>query len=223
MPSTEFMINEYRLSREVDDLGEVQRKEEANTQTYKKILATLENISASATTTIEPQLSRSLVAQADCKKVIEEKEKIMQKIWTDAVEAFITDVTREVDVGLQAALISIRQEARQVVYSVPGRSHRRQRDEDDVAHPEEREKKKKDRNTSSEGIIREHKRRRVHEPSPAGLQDDNRGPFDEIYDMKLKIEQQAQMLALLVQENNEVRGIRVVMIDILEANMSSCG
>lgn len=199
MPSARLMINAYRLSREVDNLREVQRKEEANTQTYKKISATLESISASATTAIAPQLSRSLVTQADCKKDIEEKEKIMQRIWTDAVKAFVRDVTREVDVSLQAALVSIKQEARQVEYSIPWRSRKRQREEDGV---EEREKIKRDSNTSSEAITREHKHRRVHDSSPARSQDDKGSSLD---DMKLKIEQQAQMLTLLAQENNEVR------------------
>jgi len=177
------------------------------------ISATLESISASATTAtvIAPQLSRSLAAQAECRKVIEEKEKIMQRIWTDAVEAFVSDVTREVDIGLQAALFSIKQEARHVVYSASGRSHKRQRGEDDVAHSEEREKvKKRDSHTSSEAnqaITREHKHRRVRDSSPAGLQDDKGGSLDQISDMKLKIEQQAQMLALLAQENNKVRGL----------------
>lgn len=117
-----------RLSREVDDLSQVQRKEEGNVQTYKKLSATLENISTSATNTIESQLSRSLVIQADCKKVMEEKEKDMQKIWMNAVEAFVKDVTREVDSALQAALISIKQEAREVTER---RSYKRQRSEDD--------------------------------------------------------------------------------------------
>jgi len=132
-----------RISREVDDLSEVQRKEEVNIQTYKKISTTLESVSASAASTIAPQLSRSLVTQAECKKIIEEKEKIMQRIWTDAVEAFVRDVTHEVDVSLQVALMSIRQEARQVGYSISGRSHKRQRDESDVGQSEEKEKNKK--------------------------------------------------------------------------------
>jgi hypothetical protein len=94
----------------------------------------------------------------------------MQRIWTDAVGAFVEDVTREVDVGLQAALISIKQEARQAIL---GRSLKRQRYEDEDAHSEEREMvKNRDRNTSSEAIIREHKRRRVHDSSLAGLQED---------------------------------------------------
>lgn len=202
MPFTGFINNAYRLSREVDDLSEVQRKEEVNIQTYKKISTTLESVSASAASTIAPQLSRSLVTQAECKKIMEEKEKIMQRIWTDAVEAFVRDVTHEIDVNLQAALMSIKQEARQVGYSISGRSHKRQRDESDVGQSEEREKNKKRDN--SETIIREHKRRRVRDSSPPGLQDDK---GNEIINMKMKIDQQAQMLALLAQENHEVRGM----------------
>ena len=172
------MINPHRLSREVDTLSEVQRKEEGNIKTYKQISATLESISASAATTIAPQLSRSLVVQADCKKVIEEKENIMQRLWTDAVEALVKDVTREVDVGLQVALLSIKQEARQVVYST-GRSRKRQRDEGGVAHPEEKIKKR-DGNT----MMLEHKRRRggsVYSSSD-GLQDNKGSSLDEIED-----------------------------------------
>ena len=203
MPFAGFINNAYRLSREVDNLSEVQRKEEVNIQTYKKISTTLESVfSASAASTIAPQLSRSLVTQAECKKIMEEKEKTMQRIWTDAVEAFVRDVTHEVDVSLQVALMSIKQEARQVGYSISGRSHKRQRDESDVGQSEEREKNKKRDN--SETIIREHKRRRVRDSSPSGLQDDK---VNEINDMKMKIDQQAQMLALLAQENHEVRGM----------------
>jgi hypothetical protein len=166
------MIKPYRLSREVDTLSEVQRKEEGNIKTYKQISATLESISASAATTIAPQLSRSLDVQADCKKVIEEKEKIMQRLWTDAVEAVARDVRREVDVGLQAALLSIKQEARQVVYS----THKRQRDEEDVAHPEEKIRKR-----DSDTMILAHKRRRGDsiDSSSDGLQG---SPLDEIED-----------------------------------------
>ena len=172
------MIKPHRLSREVDTLSEVQRKEEGNIKTYKQISATLEGISASAAATIEPQLSRSLVVQADCKKVIEEKEKIMQRLWTDAVEALVRDVTREVDVSLQAALLSIKQEARQVVYST-GRSRKRQRDEEGVARPEEKIKKR-DSNTV---ITLEHKRRRGGsvDSSSDELQDNN-GSSNEIED-----------------------------------------
>lgn len=172
------MIKPYRLSREVDTLSEVQRKEEGNFKTYKEISATLESISASAATTIAPQLSHSLVVQADCKKVIEEKENHMQRLWTDAVEALVRDVTREVDVGLQAALLSIKQEARQVVYST-GRSRKRQRDEEGVAHPEEKTKKR-DRNTTT----LEHKRRRGGsvDSSSDGFQDNKGSSLDEIED-----------------------------------------
>lgn len=204
MPFAVFIIRPYRLSREVDDLSQVQRKEEENVQTYKKISTTLESISALAATTITPQLSRSLVVQADCKKAVEEKEKTMQKIWTDAVEAFVRDVTHEIDVGLQAALISIRQEAGQVGYLI-GRNYKRQRDEEGVEHSEEKIKKR-DSKAPSEAMIREDKRRRVHS-GPPELQDDEGGSRDEISDMKLKIEQQAQMLAILAQDNNEVRDI----------------
>ena len=176
MPFAVFMIKVYRLSREVDTLSEVQQKEEGNIKTYKQISATLENISASAATAIAPQLSRSLVVQADCKKVIEEKEKHMQRLWTDAVEALVKDVTREVDVGLQAALFSIKQEARQVVYST-GRNRKRQRDEEGVAHPEEKIRKR-ERNTTT----LEHKRRGQGsvDSSSDGLQDNKGNPLDEI-------------------------------------------
>ena len=173
-----FMIKPYRISREVDALSEVQRKEEGNITTYKQISATLESISASAATTIAPQLSRSLAVQADCKKVIEEKEKNMQRLWTDAVEALVRDVTRGVDDGLQAALLSIKQEARQVVYST-GRSRKRQREEEGVAHPNEKIKKR-----DSNMIILEHKRRRGGsvDSSSDGLQDNKGGSLDEIED-----------------------------------------
>ena len=173
------MIKRYRLSREVDTLSEVQRKEEENIKIYKQISATLESISASAATTISPQLSRSLVVQADCKKVIDEKEKHMQRLWTDAVETLVRDVTREVDVGLQAALLSIKQEARQVVYST-GRSRKRQRDEgvQGLAYPEEKIKKK-DGNT----MILEHKRQRGSvDSSSDGLQDNKGSSLGEIED-----------------------------------------
>ena len=179
MPFAVFIIKPHRLSREVDTLSEVQRKEEGNIKTYKQISATLESISASAATTIAPQLSRSLVVQADCKKVIDEKEKIMQRLWTDAVEALVRDVTREVDVGLQAALLSIKQEARQVVYST-GRSRKRQRGEESVAHPEEKIKK---RNNNTMMLLA-HKRRRGGsvDSSSDGLQDNKGSSLDEIED-----------------------------------------
>ena len=168
------MIKPYRLSREVDSLSEVQRKEEGNIKTYKQISATLESISASASATIAPQLSRSLVVQADCKKAIEEKEKDMQRLWTDAVEALVKDVTREVDVSLQAALLSIKKEARQVVCST-ARSRKRQRDEEGIAHTEEKIEKR-DRNTTT----LEHKRRRKGsvDSSSDGLQDNKGSSLD---------------------------------------------
>jgi hypothetical protein len=161
------MIKPYRLSREVETLSEVQRKEEENIITYKQISATLGSISASAATTIAPQLSHSLVVQADCKKVIEEKEKHMQKLWTDAVEAFVRDVTHEIDVDLQAALLSIKQEAGQVCST--GRSRKRQRDEEGVAHPEEKIKKK-DRRQRGGSVY----------SSSDGLQDNKWSSLDEI-------------------------------------------
>jgi hypothetical protein len=177
MPFAVFMIKPYRLSREVDTLSEVQRKEEGNIKTYKQISATLESISASAAATIAPQLSRSLVVQADCKKVIEEKENDMERLWTDAVETLVRDVTREVDVSLQAALLSIKQEARQVVSST-GRSRKRQRDEEGIAHPEEKIEKR-DRNTTTI----EHKRRRGSvDSSSDGLKDNKGSSLDEIED-----------------------------------------
>lgn len=51
------------------------------------------SLESSAAITIAPQPSHSLVVQADCKKVIEEKEKHMQRLqfWTDAVEALVRD------------------------------------------------------------------------------------------------------------------------------------
>lgn len=200
------MVKPYRLSREVDDLDQVQRKEEENIRTYKKISSALESVSASAVTTIASQLSRSLVIQADCKKVMEEKEKTMQRIWTDAVEAFVRDVTREIDVDLQAALLSIKQETRHSIE----RSYKRQRDEEDIEHSEEKIKKR-DRNTSSEAMILEDKRRRVRDSTLTASRDDEEGSLDKISDMKFKIEQQAQMLDV---GRRKQRGERDVMIDM---------
>ena len=173
MPFAVYIIKPYRLSREVDTLSEVQRKEEGNIKTFKQISATLESISASAASTIAPQLSRSLVVQADCKKVIEEKEKDIQKLWMNAVEALVKDVTREVDVSLQAALLSIKHEARQVVCS----TGKRQRDEECIPYPEEKIEKG-DRNT----MTLEHKRRRGGsvDSNSDGLQDNKGSSLDEI-------------------------------------------
>ena len=99
----------------------------------------------------------------------------MQRLWTDAVKALVRDVTQEVDVGLQAALLSIKQETRQVVYST-GSTYERQRDEEGVARPEEKIKKR-DNNT----MMLEHKRRRGGSvnSSSDGMQDNKGSSLEE--------------------------------------------
>ncbi|KAF8163283.1 hypothetical protein B0H34DRAFT_694800 [Crassisporium funariophilum] len=203
-----------RLSRETDDLREVHRKAEAKVKTYNDISATLESISASAAISLAPNLSQAIATQADYKKRIEENEKASQKLWTDMVKTLFGEVTLAIDERLQVALLSISQEAAFVSRSIYGKPDKRQRRdmEGEVTSAEEDKDRSQQRHGAafdffSESDFRETKRRKLCSSSPSvahGLQD---LPLDEtalVNEMKFKIEQQAEALAILAQENKEV-------------------
>ncbi|KAF8959067.1 hypothetical protein BDZ97DRAFT_1761717 [Flammula alnicola] len=207
-----------RLSRESDQLSEVKKKEEAKIETYNKIFATLKSISACEENTIAPQLARALLTKEDCTRLIHKNNEASDRIWLDAVKAFVGEVTRAVDTHLQVALLSIKNEVEHVGFPSAGISKKRE-PEDDRVIKETQEREKYQMSSARVGMEtspdiddafgRENKRRRLSAPDPSpsrplvGINGTESVQVALIKEMKVKIEQQAQVLATLTKENNE--------------------
>ncbi|KAF8902107.1 hypothetical protein CPB84DRAFT_894812 [Gymnopilus junonius] len=115
------------ISRETDQLSEVQKKEESKIETYKNISATLKSITSSAGSAVAPQMALSLLAQTECKNRIEKNNATCQKMWSDAINVFVEEVTKVVDNRVQVVLRCIRNEAEQAALSIGARISARER------------------------------------------------------------------------------------------------
>ncbi|PPQ78108.1 hypothetical protein CVT25_015642 [Psilocybe cyanescens] len=210
-----------KLARESDQLGEVQKKEEQKIENYRKISATLNNITASAENLVAPQLARSVLTQADCKSLIRKNNEDCQKIWKEAISIFSEETTRAIDQHLQLALLSIKDEVGRGISIITGATNKRKRDDvDGITDPQPRDKI----DTSSvrgieasqnveNGTSHIIKRQRLRAPSLSISQQQQQqqdiGNVDSeqialIKQLKLKIEQQEKNLVILAKENKEV-------------------
>lgn len=204
-----------RLSRESDILEERQKKEESKFATYTAIGETLNRISDHMGETVNPQISQSSLVREDCMKTIKENNETVRKIWGEAVQAFVADVTREVDGHVQIVMQKMRNEAESMSNGIMLATRKRNLvNPNSVAGPHHEEESKTMISggyllqASGDGMYR--KRRKVdlqspHPPHESSEKDENMAvSLDLIREMKIKIEQQAQALAVLAKENEEV-------------------
>ena len=205
-----------RLSRESDKLSEIQRQEQNKTDKYTAIGTTLQKISGPLEILVEPQLGQSSLVQDDCKKKIEQNDSMIRKHWTDAVNAFVEDVTRAVDSHVRVALLSIKNEAGHTKSGTSVGNKRRNLDHDNPFSGGQHKDRRSFENRADssfgdfgdieEGHLRAGKRRKTRALSlrPHGSPD-KYGDSEQIDMMKRKIEKQAQVLADFARENAEVR------------------
>lgn len=178
----------------------------------QKISGRLENV-------VEPQLGQSNLVQEDCKKKIEQNDAMIRKHWTEAVNAFVEDVTRAVDSHVRVALLSIKNEAGHTTSGTSVGNKRRHLDHGSPFSGGQHKDRQSFENRGDsafgdfgdveEGHSRTGKRRktRASSPRPRGSPD-KCGDSEQIVmmkEMKRKIEKQAQVLADLSKENAEVR------------------
>ncbi|PPR06670.1 hypothetical protein CVT26_001212 [Gymnopilus dilepis] len=191
------------IARETDHLREIQQKEESKTQSYKGLSATLQIITNTAGGVVAPQITRSLRAQTDCKNQIEKNNAACQRMWSDAMNLFLEEVTKVVDTHVQSVLRSIRNEAEEAIQSV-GATGKRKR-EDNVNDAKENQEAEV---LQEKGDSRNPKRQK-HSCENVGsielLKEAETGEGSLIREMKLKIEDQARAIVKLAQENNELR------------------
>lgn len=137
-------------------------------------------------------------------KTIKENNETVRKIWGEAVQAFVADVTREVDGHAQIVMQKMRNEAESLSNGIRLATRKR----NSVAGPLHEEELRYQSQESGDGIFRTtRKRRRVrrHSALESSEKDENMAvSLDVIREMKIKIEQQAQALAVLAKENEEV-------------------
>ncbi len=204
-----------RLSRESDILEERQRKEDSKFATYTAIGETLNKISDHMGETVNPQISQSAVAREDCIKKIKENNENIRKIWGEAVQSFVADVTREVDGHVQIVMQKMRNEAESMSNGIilATKKHN-QINLNSVAGPLQKEESETTisgeypSQESRDGIYRT-KRRRVRAQSQLSPPENMAISLDVIREMKTKIEQQAQALAVLAKENEEVGSLHL--------------
>ena len=177
-----------------------------------------------------PTLADVLIKHAQHQQRADDNVKSMGKVWAEAFDTFVVEISHAIDVKLEATLRTIHQEVDNV-QGVLGadRSSRNLRSENFrlISSAADRTKndtgKEKEASivTRSDGAAREQKRRRLDVTDLSSLelrqkgrvgQTENRlqgGVPSEIQDilsqMKLTIDEQAQSLQRLARENNEVR------------------
>ncbi|KDR81590.1 hypothetical protein GALMADRAFT_239635 [Galerina marginata CBS 339.88] len=205
------------ISRETDQLSEVQRKEESKTETFRKISQTLKSITSAAENAVAPQLARSLLTQEDCKGLIEKNNEACQKIWKDAINIFAEEVTRVVDSHMQDSLLSIRNEAEQAIALVRNMGKRKRWDDPEITEPQTKAKNMNIAHAGEllqgvdDGSSRDVKRQKMGAgcmPTSRALKGLSDAESDQgalIKELKLKIEEQARAIVNLTEENNELR------------------
>lgn len=185
----------------MDQLRELQKKEESKIETYKNISATLKNITSSADRTVAPQMARALLAQTEYKIRIEKNSATHQKMWSDAINVFAEEVTKVVDNHVQVVLHSIRNEAEQAALSI-GTTSKRKREDSDAKSTKGGE------TLQDDGTSKDFKRQKLGAESMLSRNmstDTDTKEGESMRGMKLKIEEQARAIVKLAQENNEVR------------------
>ena len=215
-----------RLTSEVNQLKEAQRKEEINFQTYNDIASALSQIPNMVPTNISSSLADSLLKQAQHKQNVEESFEAIGNVWLDVIDMFKTEVSRTIDQRLEIALMSIKQEEAHLYNSStvkPGTSGKRW-SEASTASPSIDSREKGRSMDRSGGTYRpiefddrfltdyrhgrtSYKRRRLAALSPTRkVEESNREDLLDqttlLSQMKTQIEQQAQTLENLTKENN---------------------
>jgi len=214
-----LLIAISRLSRETDQLSKIQEKEKAKIEAYNNTSFNLKAISAVADKEITPRLAESLATVEDCGRLIKENNEACEKIWKNAVEAFVEEVTSSVAGYLQNALLSIKTEAE----LQPDTSNYKAARESAERHQKGEYKAermytsrslchqdKDDAAGDLSGIERGYKRRRLS-PSSLFWQDPSDINSDEDFimkAMKMPFKEQGLALADLGTENNEASGIK---------------
>jgi hypothetical protein len=196
---------------------------------YTELASALSKVSGTAANPVMPALSDILLKHAQCKQRVDDNFKSMAKVWAEAYETFVVEISYAIDVKLEATLRTIRQEAENVHGALgatgSSRSLKRQRSEHfrSTSSAEDGSEniagKENEANffTRNDGTTREQKRQRFDVIGHSLPENDRvtqteigsqRGVRSEIQDilsqMKLKIDEQAQSLQKLAKENNEV-------------------
>lgn len=214
-----------RLTSEVNQLKEAQRKEEINFQTYNNIASALSQIPNMAPTNISSSLADSLLKQAQLKQNVEESFEAIGNVWLDVIDMFKTEVSRTIDERLEVAMMSIKQEEATLHNSTavkPGMSGKRWSEASTTSPSIDSREKGRSMNRSG-GTYRpiefddrlltdyrhgrtSYKRRRLAPLSPTRkVEGSNREELDQstlLSQMKTQIEQQAQTLENLTKSEN---------------------
>lgn len=179
-----------------------------------------------------PTLAEIILNHARCKQRVDEGFKAIEGVWEEVFGVFIAEVTRVIDIKLQDTLATLRKAGKRLQETIsidsnitlkketsflssPGpagerRDRKRERKTESAGKDTEETRSWRDR-----GRSRERKRRRLapsHSPSLDSWQGSRQPRLkrqksleDTLGLMRLKIDQQAQILQLLTKENNEVR------------------
>jgi hypothetical protein len=199
---------------------------------YTELASTLSKVSARAADPVMPVLADILLKHAQYKQRADDNVKSMAKVWEEAFDTFVVEIGHAIDVKLEATMRTIRQEVENV-HGVLGatsssRGLKRQRSEHFRSTSSAEDGAEKNAGTENEanlytridGVTREQKRQRFDVVGLSSQESGQKGRVtqtkigsqssmqSEIQDilgqMKMKIDEQAQSLQRLAQENNEV-------------------
>ena len=173
-----------------------------------------------------PALADVLLKHAQCKQRVDDNFKSMAKVWAEAFETFLAEISNTLDERLEVTMRTIRQETENALDATgSSRNLKRQRSENFRSTPSAEEGSENNGVKENEAsfftrdndTMRERKRRRF---DAVGLSSSEsvlvtqtkhgpqRGVQSEIQDilsqMKMKIDEQAQSIQKLAKENNKV-------------------
>ncbi|KAJ3977768.1 hypothetical protein EV361DRAFT_532163 [Lentinula raphanica] len=207
-------------------------QEERKLQTFNEISTTLAKISASSAASVAGPIADILLAHAQSKERLDENFRLLGAAWEKVFNSFMVEFSTGLENKLQAALASVKNEARLALNSNHSESQSLKRRSDRISTSPEPERQgdrrsinrrqNRDQNSSparGRSSTRDYKRRRLASSSRSYSRESrqNKGEtaarpsmaqvsLDDILNqMKMKIDQQTDSLQKLSKENEELK------------------
>jgi hypothetical protein len=226
-------IHNLRLCHQATQDLENQAREEKKLKAYTELASTLSKVSAAAANPVMPALADIILKHAQCKQRAEDSFQSMGKVWAEAFDTFVTEISHAMDARLEASIRTIRQEADHLLDGLratcSSRSLKRRRSENFCSTSSAEDGTTNNKGVETEasfmarndGTTRGQKRRRYLDVT--GFASPEQGQKSQVQQtdiksqngvqldiqdilsqMKSKIDEQAQSLQRLAKENNEV-------------------
>jgi len=198
----------YRSLNQVTQGADTQAREDRKIKALTELSSNIGKISKITASAVFPTVAEVLLKQAQGKQRLEDDLKSMAGVWDEIVELLVGELCDTIDSKLEQSLKKMceqgeRLQKRVAVNASPTSKRRRGGDDLEDENEDWPPLANRDRDPKQTTAISlpEQKRRRFDEVCPPSRSDNTASILSQ---MKLKIDEQAQALQTLTQENNEV-------------------